>query len=877
MPFPFVTPLKETIVTKLKKREKEQYKQNIATTYSPFAILSSAAVVLKAQDAQIVKNIIATESWPKESQSYYGCVINNSTEIKNQYQTGATIAGYDLNGKPIYVEQETNRRVSLPIITDIEIDTDGNNNTLKTANVNIKVFTLKQLEMFEMFFLRPAMDVVLEFGYNSDIRGEYYNKIQQNLFVGQGYNAWEEKFLKQYSHKNNAYKLARENYLTILKETDYNYDFFAGKILGFSFSPSPDGTYDVKLEISAGNELQQWAPLKQSSPVGKLEKASEDTMESYSQWMNVIATDLNLPKLLDNKTFTKNYIKAELFNWGVINKDEKDTNVSKDPYISFKFALDILNASKNIQTYQNGDIQAVYYEDASGTIPIIPVSSHKNVMSTTATLILPGDLPKILIANLDGKKDEIVLDETKRIKCKLNDKSFNIESNSIYDDKGEEIKLDGLTIGNLYNVFIKYEIFVKIFNDAYIQADIMNELLAEINFNMFGLCKLELQKIDDSSNAGPLTIGDRKLKNITKNFKEDKEIYRFKIGPIGSIVQEFNFNMEMSELMQGQAMFSQMYDMMKIQETGDIDNIRTDKLNEENSPADLSLRPNIDGYCSINKMQHALNKDYKEWQNEIKTLIPGIAGDEPVKKDTEDTSKSLEKLYQTFRGNYVKFKLNANDRENNTETGLNHLIYTDASLIQHYIPRRESGTTVLTFLDISLAIDGMSGLSCGEYFQIDGIPEVYNKNGYFQITNVKHSLNENQWKTVIEASYLLKSIDVPGSKTNLNDGKAYKERPVPPEKPKIPIIPTPKPTPYIPTAEEQATADKQREFSGAMAIKNANPQGMTYDAALSQYRANYAYDNAMIIDPKGFHIKPFNYTPTGLANTIDFSKIGKIK
>ena len=51
----------------------------------------------------------------------------------------------DLNGKPIYVEGETNRRVSTPIITDIEIDTDGNNNTLKTAKVNIKVFTLKKI------------------------------------------------------------------------------------------------------------------------------------------------------------------------------------------------------------------------------------------------------------------------------------------------------------------------------------------------------------------------------------------------------------------------------------------------------------------------------------------------------------------------------------------------------------------------------------------------------------------------------------------------------------------------------------------------------------------------------------------------------------
>ena len=145
MPFPFVAPLKELIKEKLKKREDEEYKQRISTTYSPFAILSSAAVVLKAKEASVVKNIIKSESWPKESQSYYGCVISNSTEQKNQYQTGATIAGYDLNGKPIYVEEETNRRFSLPIITDIEIDTDGNNNTLKTANVNIKVFTLKQL------------------------------------------------------------------------------------------------------------------------------------------------------------------------------------------------------------------------------------------------------------------------------------------------------------------------------------------------------------------------------------------------------------------------------------------------------------------------------------------------------------------------------------------------------------------------------------------------------------------------------------------------------------------------------------------------------------------------------------------------------------
>jgi hypothetical protein len=93
------------------------------------------------------------------------------------------------------------------------------------------------------------------------------------------------------------------------------------------------------------------------------------------------------------------------------------------------------------------------------------------------------------------------------------------------------------------------------------------------------------------------------------------------------------------------------------------------------------------------------------------------------------------------------------------------MIYQDPALIQYHIPKKQSGTTVLTFLDVSVTIDGTSGLSCGEYFNIDGIPEIYNRNGYFQITNVKHGLSENEWKTIIEASYLMKSDD-----TDLEEG-----------------------------------------------------------------------------------------------------------
>ena len=358
MGFPFIAPIKEEVRKKLLAREIANNPAGVlgaigkekTSTLSPFAILSSGAMVVKttgAIDSRIkgIKNLIKTEgALENRTDSYYGCVISNTTDVKNMYQTGKTIAGYDLNGKPIVVEGEENRRVSTPIIESIEIDTDGNNNTLKTAKVNVRVFTLKQLEMFELFFLRPSMDVVLEFGYNTDIRGEYYNKIDQSLFVGKGYKAWEDRFIKIFSHNNDAYIFSKQNYLAILKDTNYNYDYFAGKLTNFKFNPDNDGSFNIQLEISSGNELQMWAPLKQSSEIGKITRASLTNNTDYQQWLNVIVSDLNLNKLTSNPIFTNKYLKEELFNWGIQNLDEKDTNVSKDPYISFKFILDILNA-----------------------------------------------------------------------------------------------------------------------------------------------------------------------------------------------------------------------------------------------------------------------------------------------------------------------------------------------------------------------------------------------------------------------------------------------------------------------------------------------------------------------------------------------------
>jgi hypothetical protein len=118
-------------------------------------------------------------------------------------------------------------------------------------------------------------------------------------------------------------------------------------------------------------------------------------------------------------------------------------------------------------------------------------------------------------------------------------------------------------------------------------------------------------------------------------------------------------------------------------------------------------------------------------------------------KQTSILKAKQKKLKEAYQSKFVKFLLGKT---------IQNLIYKDSGLVQLYMmPKTPNGSTALTFLEITLEIDGMAGFSCGEYFQIDGLPEIYNRNGYFQILNVKQGIDENGWKTTIEAGYLLKT------------------------------------------------------------------------------------------------------------------------
>jgi hypothetical protein len=750
MPFPFIKPLEEWIVKKLEEREANR---NYISTLSPFAIMSSGAIVLKNKTSQEIKELFKTQNYGTDSTTYHGCVITNTTDVSKLYQTGKTIVGYDLNGKEIVVEGEANRRVSTPIIESIEIDTDGGNNTLKTAQVKVKVFTLKQLEMFELFFLRPSMSVVLEYGWGTDIRNKSKAAtIETKLFAKKKFDDYKKAYVDLFTLDS-----TKGDYIKALKETEGEYDFMVGRVTSFNYSPTEDGTYDVTIEVSSGNELQLWPALKSGKDSVLALKKNDKKITNYQSFIEKIAADFGRK---DFKELFKNDEK-DFFNYGVTNVKQKNTTVSKTPYLSIAAIIKLIN---NLKTFslQKETISVNYEYDGK---KIIPVNSNPMLISTDESVIFPGNLPTV---ELNSKTNIVVLNAT-TINGKINEKSFNIDDSKIYDfSTSLPIKTNKKTIkslvdktnievnsntGNLLNVFFSYNRFLEIVENSNSITDLVNSVLSTIQSAMLGMCNLELQVKEDSPGQKSLEIIDRKISQQsikTGTASEKSTIHRFKIGAKESIVKNFNFNMEMSTLMQAQSLYSTQLAIANAnKKTGTEASKEIDGL----VSADLSYATNADGYFSVNDMEVSIVKEATKKQKKEQEEADKKKTEAEKKKEKEEVDKAAaeeqKKLNEAYQSKFVKFLI-GNTSQN--------LIYKDSGLVQLYMmPKTPSGSTALTFLEITLEIDGLAGFSCGEYFQIDGLPEIYNRNGYFQILNVKQGIDENGWKTTIEAAYLLKA------------------------------------------------------------------------------------------------------------------------
>ena len=764
MPFPFLAPVKEWVVKVLKEREYSTQLTDITspTTINnnfnsvlkmPFAVLTSGAKVtqvsgLKKLDAKAraAKLEELYKSNDAKSSDYLGCIIRNDLDITAKYQKEESYIGIDFAGKKIKVLGESNRRISTPIIENIEIDTDGANNTLKTATVTIRCFSLKQFEMFELFFCRPGMNVLVEFGDNTLDTYRFKDKKPANtysnsaevsslLFPKTDYQKFIDVFSSYYRFTNTSFKLFQQH----VEKSLGSYDFVAGKVTNYSFGIEADGTYNVSLTISQGNQMSLAIPVNIGNKDSQVAANSKKEVPTFDQWISQLVADLNISKAsLDASE--KDY-KNEFFNWDKVNNTKEDETAADERYISLRFILTkLMNYSLNQNGYEKDtfEFKLPKYDVGGSEKEYIPIRSHKSIISSTTEILYPNAKMVTFRAPINDSKvkegDTIQISD-KTINCSINGYSIN-EGLVIKDTDGNQINKDtteGGCCGNALNIFINYKTIVQSWKSAYTRMEFLGAILDAINTNSYGKFRLVRANHKEGVSASILDYTGQ------SDVKINEEIYRFNTNTINSNVIDFSFNFEMSNLVAGRTVFNAQRFLVNA-----LKNLKKEdkELQSISLPPqifeefDNSMMSNADGFFSLNMI------DLKALEANFKDSVKNAS----VPTDEVEAKPNEAKNYtDIIDSKSIKFKF---------KDGIKLAIFTDKDTIKSKISDvKDELKSTLSPIQITIVLDGINGFNCGEYFRINGVPEIYNQIGVFQITNTKHSISPDGWRTTLEAQF----------------------------------------------------------------------------------------------------------------------------
>ena len=379
----------------------------------------------------------------------------------------------------------------------------------------------------------------------------------------------------------------------------------------------------------------------------------------------------------------------------------------------------------------------------------IPVTSNVNIISSDTDIIFPtSELPKFVA---DGKdKNEIGIAKDKRISGLINGYDFHTKIPYIIPniEPKQSIKVESGSdrVGNALNIFINYETVVKAWNSSMTRIDFLEKILRICNQNSYGMFTLVFGLVENNSVP---TIID--AKGAPNDKKIEDTIYRFKPTTIKSNVLEFSFNFEMSNLVAGRQIFNsgKFIAEAKSKKEGTKPPINTEAIElppDAYKSIDNSTMGNADGWYSINNVElQSITAKFKKLQT-LKVDIPN-----PVDKESETATTEANDISSVISDKTMNFLLT------NSTTSLTPLIFKNSAVISKSIfsKQEEDGQKkpTLSPIDVTITVDGFSGFTPGQYFRVDGIPEIYNQIGVFQITNTKHSISSEGWKTTIEASH----------------------------------------------------------------------------------------------------------------------------
>lgn len=632
------------------------------------------------------------------------------------YSAGAT--GFNLST----IQNQTERFP--PIITGLEVGTSGTLGALKKAKINIKFASMKQFEEHSGFFTIGATQLV-KWGWS--------NNSSVDL-------AGTDRTIAEDIVNNLRYYQR-----TILG--NHTIDVLAGVMVNFNIKLNSDATVDTTVELGSPADIPGYLELNKQTD----KTQSVDSEENDSNLVKV-AKALDLDG--DLAGLTQEKIKAYSINfaeWSWQNFWNAFTTYGEtnQAYIQLGFALDHLcnvGYGKDASS-RSLDFKVDLDQSVCNTIkPMISVSenivfpnkhllwiNHNETDKNGLRLLTPdiGSIVEWGPFNADGiskgyrnagDKDGDIFPEEKITSILVPEKGVM-----------ETITFDAYTAGFVKKIYISTKFLIDSAAGSKTINDFLQKIVDELNIAGAGMFDLMVRECSDDRGKNILTFVDLNIQQNNGTTSHSIELF----GSNSRII-DFNLTADLPKEMIGEVLMGK-------------DNDSTKQLGTPGSTmftADLTNDP----------LKKAIY-DPDKTKNYNATLRTADTFDGVWKWAGNLISSFFKNQLNLGSTQLIKFQTMYNYNNSTSVFG----IFKDVSVVRNaYVQYGNAAPKSLLIrnklipVTVSMTILGMSGISVGTIVQIKPAPAPWlDANGYWQVTNVEHKVDDTKWETIIEFKYRL--------------------------------------------------------------------------------------------------------------------------
>lgn len=598
-----------------------------------------------------------------------------------------------------------------PIITGLEVGTSGTLGAIKKAKINVRFASMTQFKANSEFFIPGATQCLIWGWSNGTMPADFPDPLTTAKSI-----------------VNNTAK-----YQTEVAKYKQKIDILAGVLVNFSININADATVDTVIELGSPADIPGYLSLKQQN------KDSSVDADSTDNNLTSVAKALDLDGTLS--TTSKDEIKKHAINysdWSVTNLIDSFDSIGEtdQEYIQLGFAINQL-CNQRYKIDSGNDNSLEFAIDLENAVAM----GHPNMISVSEHVVFPNSKTMAFDSTTTTAEGVRILKPVTTRVQKLG--PFNgthefpqagVTAQYPYNGKMQTYNFKDGYAGYIKNIYISTQFLIDASKGVETINDFLQKIVDELNVAGAGLYNL-IVRPDASSKTGKDI-----LSIVDLNFMDNKPSISstpIKLFTENSRIIDLSVTADLPKEMLGEIMLGSNSDTKEL------------------------------GTPGTKMFGYDLSKDPLAKAAYGKTGAGIGSGGTPPAPPPEPAWWALfgNRVATFFKNqfnvggpNIIKFSKKANFGDGGAEPMW--AIYKDVSVVKNLYAKDKDGTgnaeihrNALVPVTISMTVLGVAGITIGSACKIEPTPAPWLDDGFWQVTNVEHKVDDAKWETIIEFKY----------------------------------------------------------------------------------------------------------------------------